>query len=115
MQRLHQLRVISRWGVVILSWLVTLPLLLERLQEEITLMQSHFTLASIRYALIFNLDCAIALGWCVGITTAVLLWQSGNILFGFSLQYRQQLEKQVRRIRRQGKSHPLWRWVISNQ
>lgn len=115
MQRLHQFRVVSRWVLVMISWLVTLPLLLWRLQEEIDLMQSHFTLAAVRYALIFNRECAIALGWCVGITTATLLWQSSNILFGFSHRYRQQLEKQVRRIRRRGKSHPLWRWVISNQ
>lgn len=112
MQRLHRLMVLSRWILVLVSWMVILPLVFWQLREEIALIQTHFTLAAVRYALIFNPSCAIALGWCFGVTTAVLLWQSSNILFGFSLQYRQQLEKQVRRIRRRGKSDPRWRWVI---
>ena len=112
MQRLHRFMVLSRWALAVISWVITLPIVFWRLQEEIALMQSHFTLASVRYALVFNLDCAIALGWSFGITTATLLWQSSNILFGLSPRYRKQLEKQVRRIRRRGKSHFLWRWVI---
>jgi len=112
MQRLHQLTVLSRWILIVLSWVITLPLVFWQLQEEMALLRSHFTLAAVRYALIFNRGCAIALGWCIGLTTAVLLWQSSNILFGFSRRYRRQLERQVRRIRKQGKSHPLWRWVI---
>ncbi|NBD32599.1 MAG: hypothetical protein GVY17_06445 [Cyanobacteria bacterium] len=112
MQRLHQLTVLSRWILIVLSWVITLPLVFWQLQEEMALLRSHFTLAAVRYALIFNRGCVIALGWCIGLTTAVLLWQSSNILFGFSRRYRRQLERQVRRIRKQGKSHPLWRWVI---
>ncbi|MDR9402785.1 MAG: hypothetical protein RI580_05035 [Halothece sp. Uz-M2-17] len=115
MQRLHRLMVLSRWALVVVSWVITLPIVFWQLQEEIALIQSHFTLAAVRYAFIFNPYCAIALSWCLGITTAVLLWQSSNILFGFSPRYRQELEKQVRRIRRRGKSHFLWRWVISDQ
>lgn len=113
-KQLHRLTVYTRWLVVGVSWLVVLPLVVWQLQEEIALMRSHFTLAAVRYALVFNPSCAIALSWCLGITTAVLLWQSGNILFGFSSRYRHQLEKQVFRIRKQGQSHPLWRWVIKN-
>ncbi|AFZ45863.1 hypothetical protein PCC7418_3759 [Halothece sp. PCC 7418] len=113
-QRLHHLMVWSRWLLVLGSWVITLPIIFWQLQEEIALMQSHFTLAAVRYAFIFNPYCAIALSWCLGITTAVLLWQSSNILFGFSPRYRQELEKQVRRIRRRGKSHFLWRWVIND-
>lgn len=111
-QRLHRVMVYGRWLLVMVSWAVTIPLVLSQLQGEIELIRSYFTLAAVRYALIFNPRVAIALGWCMGITTAVLLWQSSNILFGFSRQYRDRLEKQVRRIRKRGKSHPLWRWVI---
>ena len=114
-QRLHLVTVYSRWVLVLGSWLVVIPISLWQLQEEIALMQSHFTIAALRYALIFNPVCFVALAWCLGITTAVLLWQSSNILFGFSSAYRHRLEKQVRRIRKQGQSHPLWRWVIEKQ
>jgi len=112
MQRLHQLTVFSRWVLIVLSWAITLPIVFWQLREEIALIRSHFTMAAVRYALVFNPGYAIALSWCLGITTAVLLWQSSNILFGFSERYRQQLEKRVRRIRRKGKSHLLWRWVM---
>jgi hypothetical protein len=112
MQRLHRLMVYVRWLLVIVSWLVITPIVLWQLREEIALLQSHFTFAAVRYALIFNPSCAIALSWCLGVTIAVLLWQSSNILFGFSPQYRDYLEKQVRQINKKGKSHPLWRWII---
>lgn len=112
MQRLHSLMVLGRWLLVGVSWLIVIPIALVGLQEEIALIQSHFTLAAVRYALIFNPKISIGLAWCLGLTTAVLLWQSSNILFGFSPRYRKQLEKQVRRIRRKGQSHPLWLWVI---
>lgn len=114
-QRLHRLQVCGRWLGVMISWLVVIPFVAWQLQEEISLMRDHFTIAAVRYALIFNPVSAIAIGFCLGLTTAVLLWQSGNILFGFSSRYRNQLEKQVRRIRRRGKSHPLWRWVIASK
>jgi len=115
MQRLHRLEVYRRWRVIIVSWFVVIPFLLWQLQEEIALMQSHFTIAALRYAFIFNPECAIALAWCFGITTAVLLWQSMNILFGFSDNYRKQLQKKVHRIRQQGSSHPLWSWIMNHQ
>jgi len=114
-QRLHRVMVYGRWLLVIVSWAVAIPFVWWKLQEEIDLILSYVTLAAVRYVLIFNPSAAIALGWCLGITTAVLLWQSSNILFGFSRQYRDRLEKQVRRIRRRGKTHPLWRWVVQDQ
>jgi hypothetical protein len=111
-QRLHRLMVYSRWLLVIVSWLVITPIVFWQLQEEIALMRDYFTISALRYTLLFNPGCAIALAWCLGMTTAVLLWQSSNILFGFSPSYRRHLERQVRRIRKRGKSHLLWRWII---
>ncbi len=113
LQRLHRLMVYRRWLLIIVSWLIAIPFMGWRLQEEIALMMSHFTIAAVRYALIFNFDVAIALGWCLGITTTVLLWQSSNILWGWSDGYRKQLEKKVIRIRKQGESHPLWSWIMN--
>jgi len=45
------------------------------------------------------------------VTTSVLVWQSRNILWGLPLAEQEKLKKQVYRIRQQGSSHPLWKWV----
>jgi hypothetical protein len=44
-------------------------------------------------------------------TLAVLIWQSRNILFGLPENEQRRLEQQVLRIREQGQSHPLWKWI----
>ena len=111
-QRLHELNVWGRWLVIGGCWLVVLPPALWHLRAELALLQSHFTVAALRYAIQFNLPWAIALGICVGLTLGTLMWQSGNILYGLAPIYRQRLEKRVARIRASGYRHPLWRWVI---
>lgn len=110
-QRLHQLTVYGRWLVVGLLWLSVGALSLWSLRSEIALLQEYFTWVAVRYALIYNRLAAIGLGLCIGMTTAVLFWQSRNILLGRSLPEQRRLEQQVRRIRQQGSSHPLWKWV----
>lgn len=111
LQRLHQLTVYGRWLVVGLLWLSVAPLSLWGLRREITLWLENFTWAAVRYGLIYNRLPAIGLGLCMGMTLAVLVWQSRNILFGLPRKEQLRLEQQVRRIRQQGPSHPLWRLV----
>ncbi len=110
--RLHQLTVYGRWIVVSLLWLTLAPLCLWGWRYEISLMRSHFTWSALRYGVIFNPLPALGLGFCIGMTTAVLLWQSRNILIGLPRLEQQRLEQQVRRIGQQGASHPLWKWIF---
>jgi hypothetical protein len=110
--RLHQLMVYGRWLVVSLLWLTLAPLCLWGWRYEISLMRSHFTWSALRYSMIFNPLPALGLGFCIGMTTAVLVWQSRNILLGLPHQEQQRLEQQVRRIGQQGASHPLWKLVF---
>ncbi|MEL6162326.1 MAG: hypothetical protein AAFY21_09695 [Cyanobacteria bacterium J06641_2] len=110
-QRLHELTVYGRWLVVIFLWLTVAPLCLWELRTEIELLREYFTWASVRYGLFFHPFAALGLGLCVGMTLSVLMWQSRNILFGMPVAEKQRLEKQVYRIRQQGSSHPLWKWV----
>jgi len=110
-QRLHQLSVSSRWLLVMASWLTLGVLAIWGLREEIELWREYFTWSAVRFGLAYNRLSAIALGFCVGLTTAVLLWQSRNILFGLPPKEKYRLEQQVRRIREEGSSHPLWKWV----
>ena len=110
-QRLHRLMVYGRWLVVGILWISVAPLSLWGLRYPISLLQDHFTWAAVRYGLYFNPLPAIGLSSCIGMTAAVLLWQSRNILLGLPPQEQRRLEQQVLRIRHQGSSHPLWKWI----
>lgn len=110
-ERLHRLTVYARWLVVVFLWLTLAPLCLWDLRAEIELLRDYFTWSSVRYGLLFHPFATLGLGLCVGITLGVLIWQSRNILFGMPVTERQRLEKLVYRIRQQGYSHPLWKWV----
>ncbi|BAY84846.1 hypothetical protein NIES267_43430 [Calothrix parasitica NIES-267] len=110
-QRLHELTVYGRWLLVTFLWLTLAPLCLWNLRTDIGFLLEYFTWASVRYGLFFNPFATLGLGLCVGMTLSVLMWQSRNILFGMPVPEKQRLEKQVYRIRQQGPSHPLWKWV----
>ena len=110
-ERLYRLTIYGRWCVVGALWLTVGWLSLWGLRYPISLLLDYFTWSAVRYGLAFHRLPAIGLALCVGFTVAVLVWQSRNELFGLSPHERQRLEKQVQRIRLQGSSHPLWRWV----
>ncbi|WAL60601.1 hypothetical protein [Thermocoleostomius sinensis] len=110
-QRLHRLTVYSRWMLVALLWLCVAPLCLWALRSEIALWLDYFTWTAVRYTILYNRIPALGLIFCVAVTVSVLLWQSRAILWGLPPEHRNYLEAQVLRIRRQGRSHPLWKWV----
>ncbi|HEY9822148.1 MAG TPA: hypothetical protein V6D35_15455, partial [Candidatus Sericytochromatia bacterium] len=110
-QRLHQLTVYGRWLLVGILWLSLGPLSLWGWRYELSLLRSHFTWAALRYGVLFNPWPALGLTLCIGMTLAVLVWQSRNILVGIPHEEQKRLEQQVRRIGQQGASHPLWKWV----
>lgn len=112
-QRLHQLTVYARWLVVGLLWVSVAPLSVWSLRREISLWTEYFTWAAVRYGLAYHRWSAAGLGLCLGMTLAVLVWQSRNILWGLPPSDQERLEKQVQQIRHQGPSHPLWKLIKS--
>jgi len=110
-QRLHELTVYGRWLTVLGLWLTIGSVSLWNLRYPISLLQDYFTWAAVRWGIVFQPLPAMGLELCVAVTIAVLVWQSRNILVGLPKSERQRLEKQVLKIREQGSSHPLWRWV----
>jgi hypothetical protein len=110
-ERLHELTVWGRWLVVSLLWLTVGLASLWELRSVLELCLEDFTWAALKYGLIFNRLASIGLALCIGMTLAVLVWQSRNILFGRPKIQQQRLEKRVLQIRQQGRRHPLWRWV----
>ncbi|MDF5714078.1 MAG: hypothetical protein PUP93_09310 [Rhizonema sp. NSF051] len=112
-QRLHQLQVFARWLFVSFLWLTVAPVCLWNIRTEISLWRQYFTWVAVRYGLLYHPWATLGLAFCIGMTAAVLVWQSRNILLGQPQSEKQRLEKQVYRIRQQGASHPLWRWIVS--
>lgn len=110
-QRLHQLTVYGRWLFVALLWISVGSLSLWGLRSEIALWRQYFTWVAVRYGLYYNPLPTFGLAFCIGMTVAVLVWQSRNILLGLPRPEQRRLEQQVYRIRQQGPSHPLWKWV----
>ena len=111
-QRLHKLTVYGRWLTVVLLWISVGSLSIWGLRDEIALWIENFTWAAVRYGLYFHRWPTLGLGLCLGMTLAVLTWQGRNLVRGLPLREKQRLEEQVRRIRQQGPSHPLWKWVV---
>lgn len=114
-QRLHRLTVYMRWMLVGLTWLFVGSWSLWALRYPISLLREEFTWSGLRYSLYFDRIPAMGLAFCIGLTTAVLVWQSRNSVWGLSPKEKHRLEQQLIRIRQQGKSHPLWKWVIASE
>lgn len=110
-QRLYQLTVYGRWMLVGALWLGLAPLCLWGLRYEISLLLDYFTWTAVRYGIAYNRLPAFGLAFCLGMTLSVATWQVRNRLLGLPSRERKRLVNQVIRIRRQGKSHPLWQWV----
>lgn len=114
-QRLYQLTVYGRWLFVGILWVTLAPLSMWNWRYEFSLLRAYFTWSAVRYSIFYNPLPAIGLAICIGMTAAVLVWQSRNLLLGIPALEQRRLEQQVRRIGQQGPSHPLWKWVCKSQ
>lgn len=114
LEKLHRLTVYGRWLTVLALWLTVGAWSLWQLRYNIELMEEYFTWAALRYGLHFNPIPTVGLSVCIAMTASVLVWQSRNILWGLSQTEQKRLVQQVRQIRREGKSHPLWKWVCQS-
>ncbi|WP_017305537.1 hypothetical protein [Spirulina subsalsa] len=92
-QRLQQLMIYGRWLFVGGCWLIIAPIALLFLQEEISLLQDHFTWATIRYSLEFNPIPSFSIGFCLAITVAVIVGQVTKKVLGLSPREKYQLEQ----------------------
>lgn len=110
-QKLYNLILYGRWLVVAFLWLSVGSLSLWGLRSEIALWLQYFTWVAVRFALYYNPLPTIGLTVCVVMTISVIVWQSRNILLGLPPQEQRRLEQQVQKIRQQGATHPLWKWI----
>ena len=110
-QKLYNLILYGRWLVVAFLWLSVGSLSLWGLRSEIALWLQYFTWVAVRFALYYNPLPTIGLTVCVVMTISVIIWQSRNILLGLPPEEQRRLEQQVQKIRQQGATHPLWKWI----
>jgi hypothetical protein len=110
--RLHRVTVYARWIFAGILWLTVGSISLWGLRYPISLIREYFTWAAVRYGLVFNPYPAFGLFLCLGVTLGIVIWQTRNWLFGLPKQERKRLEQAVLRIRQQGPSHPLWKFVV---
>jgi hypothetical protein len=115
LQRLHRLTIYGRWLIVLLAWLTVGSLSLWQLRFRIQLLMDSFTWVGVRYGLAYHQGATLGLSVCIGMTLAVLVWHSRNLLFGLPKEEQLRLQLQAERIRHQGSTHPLWRWVCGEQ
>lgn len=110
-QKLYQLITYGRWLLVGLLWLSIGSLSLWGLRSEIALWQQYFTWVALQYGLYYNPLPTFGLAVCIGMTISVIVWQSRNMLLGLPADEQRRLEQQVHKIRQQGATHPLWKWI----
>ncbi len=110
-QKLYNLILYGRWLVVAFLWLSVGSLSLWGLRYEIALWLQYFTWVAVRFALYYNPLPTIGLTVCLVMTISVIVWQSRNILLGLPPEEQRRLEQQVQKIRQQGATHPLWKWI----
>ncbi len=109
---LYRLNLYGRWLVIAALWLTIGVYSLWGLRYPISLIQEEFTWATVKYGLIGAPIPAFGLCLCIGMMTGTLVWQSRNIIWGIPKKEQQRLTQQVGNIRKQGSSHPLWKWVV---
>ncbi|MDJ0723586.1 MAG: hypothetical protein QNJ38_00575 [Prochloraceae cyanobacterium] len=113
-KKLHQLTVYGRWLFVLGCWLTLGTAGIWGLRQEFSLWLEDFTWIAVRYGLYYNRFSSICLATCIGVTAAVLTWQSRNILQGIPQKEIYRLKQQVKKIRATGPAHPLWKWVCKS-
>lgn len=115
-QNLYRLSILARWFFVVFSWLTLGTFGIWGLRHEIALWSQYFTWTALRYGIAYNRVASFCVAFCIGITTAVLIRQTINILRGgLSRREKHALEQKVLKIRARGPLDPLWKWVIQNK
>lgn len=75
-----------RWQLVAWAWLAIGVPSAWALRQELGLWQQYFSWVSLRYAIVYHRWPAMGLGLCLGLTVALLVWQSRAMIWGLSVR-----------------------------
>ena len=111
--RQHMMR--RWWWICLALWLTVGVLSLWWVRADLQELREYFTWAAVRSMLANNRAAAAGIGLCYGLTLALLYAESRHILLGLSRSERQQLTSRLKKIRKQGPSHPQWKIIHSGR
>jgi hypothetical protein len=87
------------WLLNLGLWLTVAPLSLWQLRSTWQQVWAYFTWAALRYGLAFNRLAAAGLGLCIGLTVALLISETRQLLWGLSRREQYRLLKALRHQR----------------
>ncbi len=99
------------WRVCLALWLTIGLFSLWWVRAEIQTLQQYFTWTAVRFIVVYHRLAAMGLGLCFGLTLALLLSESRQILWGISEGERSRLLSSLEKIYAQGPSHPQWKVI----
>ncbi len=114
-EALRQAMMRTWWWVCFGLWLSVGLLSLWWVRSDLQELRQYFTWTAVRFMLIYNRLAAMGLGLCFGLTLALLLSESRQILWGISEGEYARLLSNLEKIHAQGPSHPQWKIIRSEE
>ncbi len=96
------------WRTCLALWLTIGLGCLWWVRRDLIEISEYFTWAAVQSIFLYNRLAGMGIALCIGVTFALLVSESRQILWGMSVDERSRLSAQLDRIHEQGSSHPQW-------
>ncbi|MEL6260523.1 MAG: hypothetical protein AAFQ40_02535 [Cyanobacteria bacterium J06623_5] len=110
-EALRQAMMRSWWWLCLGLWLTVGLASLWWLRSDLQELFDYFTWSAVRYMLYYERLAGMGIGLCFGLTLALLLSESRQILWGISEGEYARLLSNLQKIHAQGPSHPQWKII----
>lgn len=99
------------WQTCLVLWLTIGLVSLWWVRGDLIEIGQYFTWAAVRSIFLYSRLAGMGIALCIGVTFALLVSESRQILWGMSVEERSRLSAQLDRIHEQGTSHPQWHLI----
>ncbi|MEM8501687.1 MAG: hypothetical protein AAF716_00870 [Cyanobacteria bacterium P01_D01_bin.1] len=111
LEALRQAMMRTWWRTCLSLWLTVGLVSLWWVRDDLIEISEYFTWAAVRSIFLYSRLAGMGIALCVGLTFALLVSESRQILWGMSAEERSRLSAQLDRIHEQGASHPQWNLI----
>ncbi len=111
LEALRQAMMRTWWRISLFLWLTVGLGCLWWVRGDLIEISEYFTWAAVRAIFLYNRPAGMGIALCIGVTFALLMSESRQILWGMSADERSRLSAQLDRIHAQGSSHPQWNLI----
>ncbi|MBE9063227.1 hypothetical protein IQ256_19900 [cf. Phormidesmis sp. LEGE 11477] len=111
LEALRQAMMRTWWRICLCLWLTVGLGCLWWVRGDLIEISEYFTWAAVRSIFLYSRLAGVGIALCVGVTFALLVSESRQILWGMSAEERSRLSAQLDRIHAQGDSHPQWHLI----